>query len=44
MTYFMTACDVCGKPASISYTWDEDKGVTRIHHYCENHNPKSKNS
>ena len=44
MIYFVPVCERCGEPASQSITWDEDKGVTRIHYYCKNHNPKSKNS
>ena len=44
MIYFVPVCERCGEPASRSITWDEDKGVTRIHYYCKKHNPKSENS
>ena len=40
----MPVCERCGKPASQSITWDEAEGVTRIHYFCKNHNPKSENS
>ncbi len=29
---------------NLIYSEDEDKGVTRIHYYCKNHNPNSENS
>ena len=44
MIYFMNVCEKCGEPASICITWDEYEGVTRIHYFCKNHNPKSENS
>ena len=44
MIYFMNICEKCGKPASVSSIWHEGKGVTRIHRYCKNHDPKSENS
>jgi len=37
MIYFVPVCERCGEPASQSITWDEDKGVTRIHYYCKKH-------
>ena len=40
----MNVCEKCGELASQCIIWNEWKGVTEIHYYCKNHNPKSKNS
>jgi len=41
MRCFVTVCDICGKPASRSWTRKLDNVQTHTRYYCKKHNPES---